>query len=136
VCRVVHEELFVGSSGDRCAPEGYTQIASEICSCGKFDAGREMSENLERRGTASTHRTVLEVATNSDGSMKIIFNEKVVGSRIPGEMVDDELCAKWGFCGEELAQSSVNLASCGRVGCDSVIKRGVSRFHVGNCAKS
>lgn len=62
----------------------------------------------------ATHRIVLEVATNDDGTFEITFNEKVVGSRIPERWLDDELCAKRGFCGEELASIKRQLVELGR----------------------
>ena len=73
-----------------------------------------MSETWKDAARQSTHRTVLEVATNGDGTYEIIFNEKVIGSRIPERWLDDELCAKRGFCGEELASIKRQLGECGR----------------------
>lgn len=54
-----------------------------------------MSETWKDAARQSTHRTVLEVATNGDGTYEIIFNEKVIGSRIPERWLDDELCAHY-----------------------------------------
>jgi hypothetical protein len=73
-----------------------------------------MSETSKDAARQSTHRTVLEVATNGDGPYDIIFNEEVVGSHIPERWLDDELCAKRGFCGEELASIKRQLGECGR----------------------
>ena len=73
-----------------------------------------MSETWKDAAPQSTHRTVLEVATNGDGTYEIIFNEKVVGSRIPERWLEDELCEKRGFCGEELASIKRQLGECGR----------------------
>ena len=44
----------------------------------------------------------------------LIVNEKVVGSRIPEKWLDDELYAKRGFCGEELASIKRQLGEGGR----------------------
>jgi hypothetical protein len=73
-----------------------------------------MGEAWKDSARQSTHRIVLEVTTNLDGTYEIIFNEKVVGSRIPERWLDDELCAKRGFCGEELASIKRQLGECGR----------------------
>ena len=73
-----------------------------------------MSKPRKDSARQSTHRIVLEVATNGDGTYEITFNEKVVGSRIPEKWLDDELCAKRGFCGEELASIKRQLDECGR----------------------
>src|SRR5690242_341618 len=76
--------------------------------------GVEMSQTSKAAGRQSAHRTVLEVATNEDGTYQITFNEKVVGSGIPEKWLDDELCAKRGFWGEELASITRQLEECGR----------------------
>ena len=73
-----------------------------------------MSQTQKDSARQSTHRIVLEVATNGDGTYEITFNDKVVGSRIPERWLDDELCAKRGFCGEELASIKRQLGECGR----------------------
>jgi CubicO group peptidase (beta-lactamase class C family) len=86
---------------------------------------REMSQTWKDLARQSTHRIVLEVATNGDGTYEIIFNERVVGSRIPERWLDDELCAKRGFCHEELASIKRQLEEWSSSG-GSVIRRGVS----------
>jgi len=53
-----------------------------------------MSETWKDAARQYTHGTVLEVAANGDDTYEIIFNQKVVGSRIPESWLDDELCAK------------------------------------------
>jgi hypothetical protein len=73
-----------------------------------------MSQTRKDSARQSTYRIVLEVATNGDGTFEITFNEKVVGSRIPERWLDDELCAKRGFCREELASIKRQLGECGR----------------------
>jgi hypothetical protein len=73
-----------------------------------------MSQTRKDSARQSTHRIVLEVAANDDGTFEITFNEKVVGRRIPEKWLDDELCAKRGFCGEELASIKRQLSECGR----------------------
>lgn len=63
-----------------------------------------MSQTWKDSARQSSHRIVLKVETNHDGTYEIILNEKVVGRRIPERWLDQELCAKRGFCGEELAE--------------------------------
>jgi hypothetical protein len=59
-----------------------------------------------RKDTArqATYRTELVVFSNTDGTYEISLNGVVVGSHIPEKWLDDELCSKRGFCGEELEE--------------------------------
>jgi hypothetical protein len=72
-----------------------------------------MSQTRKDSARQSTHRIVLKVATNDDGTYEIVLNDLVVGSRIPERWLDSELCAKRGFCGEELASIKRQLRECG-----------------------
>jgi hypothetical protein len=73
-----------------------------------------MSQTWKDSTRQSTHRIVLEVSKNDDGTYEIVFNGEVVGSRIPGGWLDEELCAKRGFCGEELAEIKRQLEKSGK----------------------
>ena len=73
-----------------------------------------MSQTRKDSARKSTHRIVLKVATNDDGTYEIILNEEVVARRIPEKWLDDELCAKRGFCGEELAEIKRQLRDRGQ----------------------
>ena len=73
-----------------------------------------MSQTRKDSARQSTHRTVLEVDKNDDGTYEIVFNDKVVGNRISEGWLDEELCAKRGFCGEELVSIKRQLEECGR----------------------
>jgi hypothetical protein len=73
-----------------------------------------MSQTRKDSARKSTHRIVLKVATNDDGTYEIILNEEVVARRIPEKWLDDELCAKRGFCGEELAEIKCQLRDRGQ----------------------
>jgi hypothetical protein len=42
-----------------------------------------MSQTWKDSARQSTHRTVLEVTKNNDGTNDIVFNKEIVGSRIP-----------------------------------------------------
>ena len=72
-----------------------------------------MTQTWKDSARQSTHRIVLKVATNNDGTYEIILNETVVGTRIPERWLDEELCAKRGFCGEELASIKRQLRDLG-----------------------
>ena len=76
--------------------------------------GRKMSQTWKDSARKSTHRIVLKVATNDDGTYEIILNEEFVARRIPEKWLDDELCAKRGFCGEELAEIKRQLRDRGQ----------------------
>ena len=73
-----------------------------------------MSRTRKDAARQWTQRIVLEVTTNGDGTFAITFNGEVVGRRIGERWLDDELCAKRGFCGEELASIKRQLVECGR----------------------
>ena len=69
-----------------------------------------------RKDTArqATYRTELVVLSNVDGTYEITLNGVLVRSHVPEEWLDDELCPKWGFCGEELASIKRQLEEHGR----------------------
>ena len=73
-----------------------------------------MSQTWKDSARQSTHRTVLEFTKNNDGTHDIVFNKEIVGSRIPEGWLDEELCAKRGFCGEELVRIKRQLGMSGR----------------------
>jgi hypothetical protein len=73
-----------------------------------------MSETWKDSGKQSTNRLVLQVAMNDDGTYEIKLNEEVVGKRIPERWLDEELCGKRGFCGEELAEIKRQLREAGK----------------------
>jgi hypothetical protein len=56
----------------------------------------------------------LEVLANGDGTFEIIFDQQLVGTNIPERWLDDELCAKRGFCAQELKEIRRQLAESGR----------------------
>lgn len=62
----------------------------------------------------STYRTVLEVQRNNDGTFEITVNGEVAGTGVPERWLDDELCAKRGFCGDELTSIKRQLEEKGR----------------------
>jgi hypothetical protein len=86
-----------------------------------------MSQTWKDSTRKSTYRIVVEVAANDDGTYEIKLNEEVVGRSIPEKWLDDELCGKRGFCGEELAEIKRQLRESGKgtlaVGANSIWKR-------------
>lgn len=72
-----------------------------------------MSKTNKDSARDSTRRITLKVTVNHDGSYEIVLNEKVVGKCIPESWLDAELCAKHGFCGEELVEIKRQLLEHG-----------------------
>lgn len=58
------------------------------------DAGKDSRKNK------NTNR-VLEVVRRDDGTFDLFLNREIDRSRIPEEWLSHEVCARWGFCGEE-----------------------------------
>lgn len=75
---------------------------------------REMTQMWKDSERQSTHRTVLEVIKSDDGTYLIVFNVGVIGSSIPEEWPEEELCTKRGFCGEELPSIKRQCQEFGR----------------------
>lgn len=73
-----------------------------------------MSQIWKDSGRKSIDRIVLKVGTNNDGTYEITVNDEVVGRRIAEKWLDEELCAKRGFCGEELAEIRRQLRDSGK----------------------
>lgn len=73
-----------------------------------------MSQTRKDIAQQSTHRTVLEVKRNNDGTFEITVNAEVVETRVPERWLEEELCAKRGFCGDEFASIKQQLEENGR----------------------
>lgn len=73
-----------------------------------------MSQTWKDSGRKSTDQIVLKVGVNDDGTYEITVNGEVVGRRIADKWLDQELCAKRGFCGEELAEIRRQLRESGK----------------------
>jgi hypothetical protein len=65
--------------------------------------GRLVGRTRKDTARQETYRTELLVSLNTDGTYEITQNGALVATHIPEEWLDDELCSKRGFCGEELA---------------------------------
>jgi hypothetical protein len=73
-----------------------------------------MSQTWKDSGRKSSNQVILKVGANDDGTYEITVNDEVVGSRISDKWLDEELCAKRGFCGEELAEIRRQLRESGK----------------------
>jgi hypothetical protein len=54
-----------------------------------------------RKDSTQNESTVLEVVKRHDGKFDIFLNRKLDRSRILEEWLPEELCVRFGFCGEE-----------------------------------
>jgi hypothetical protein len=73
-----------------------------------------MGQTWKDSARKATPRIVLEVATNVDGTYEITINGEVVGKLISERWLDNELCAKRGFCGGELVEIKRQLRERGK----------------------
>jgi hypothetical protein len=55
-----------------------------------------------RKDANQTASTALEVVKREDGTFDLLLNRKLDRSRIPEAWLREELCVRFGFCGEEL----------------------------------
>ncbi len=72
-----------------------------------------MSKSFKDSDRKATSRTVLEVVADAHGTFEIILNQKVVRVGVEKKWLNDELCVKYGFCGDEF-DAIMQLAVCGR----------------------
>ena len=54
-----------------------------------------------RKDSIRLKDTVLEVIKKNDGTFDLFLNRKLHRSRIPEVWLPEELCVRFGFCGEE-----------------------------------
>ena len=73
-----------------------------------------MGQTWKDSARKSSHQIVLEVAANIDGTYEITVNGEVVGKLISERWLNDELCAKRRFCGEELIDIKRQLRERGK----------------------
>jgi hypothetical protein len=57
---------------------------------------------------------VLELVRRSDGLVDLFLNGKPDRSNIPEEWLNEEVCVRFGFCGEEYATIVRDLTQHGR----------------------
>ena len=79
-----------------------------------------MTQTWKDSERQSTHRTVLEATKNDDGTYQIVFNVVVIGSSIPEEWLEEELCANGDSAEKNLFRSNITsgvwTSSCNPLG--------------------
>jgi len=69
--------------------------------------------SLTRKDSPGTNR-VLEVVKRDDGTFDLFLNRKLDRNRIPERWLPDELCVRFGFCGDEYDAILRQLHDCGK----------------------
>lgn len=54
-----------------------------------------------RKNPKHIQPTILEVIKRNDGTFDILLNHRLDRKRIPERWLADEICVRFGFCGEE-----------------------------------
>lgn len=73
-----------------------------------------MSKTRKDSAKTETHKIALDVVKNADGSYEVFFNGEQVRSGAPEKWLGTELCARYGFCGEEYKEILRQLNESGR----------------------
>ena len=72
-----------------------------------------MSDTHKDSRRLTTRKMIIEVVANGDDTFEVMLNERLVGHRVPERWLDDEVCGKYGFCGEEFLEIKRQLADSG-----------------------
>jgi hypothetical protein len=80
----------------------------------QLDGKDVMSKTSKDSARNTARKLYLEVVANADGTYEIIVDKKVVGTRIAEQWLNEELCGKYGFCGEEFDAIKRQLQQGGR----------------------
>jgi hypothetical protein len=67
-----------------------------------------------RKDSNQTVNTVLEVVRTDNGTFDLFLNGKLDRERIPEKWLNEELCVRFGFCGEEYESILNELTQHGR----------------------
>jgi len=67
-----------------------------------------------RKDSTQNRSTVLEVVKRQDGRFDILLNRKLDRSGILEEWLPEELCVRFGFCGEEYDSILSEVSKNGR----------------------
>ena len=67
-----------------------------------------------RKDSKQISNTVLEVAGKSDGNFDLFLNGKLDRADIPERWLNEELCVRFGFCGEEYNSILLETSTNGR----------------------
>ena len=67
-----------------------------------------------QKDSNQTANTVLEIVKTDDGTFDLFLNRKLDRSRVPESWLPDELCVRFGFCGEEYESILRDVTQNGR----------------------
>jgi hypothetical protein len=54
-----------------------------------------------RKDANQTRNTILELVRTKDGTFDLFLNSNLDRSSVPEQYLNNELCVRFGFCGEE-----------------------------------
>jgi len=54
-----------------------------------------------RKDSNQTRNTILELVRTKDGTFDLFLNSNLDRSSVPEQYLNNELCVRFGFCGEE-----------------------------------
>jgi hypothetical protein len=70
---------------------------------------------MSRTNKDSKHRTnVLELIKRDDGTFDLFLNQRLHRSELPETSLPDELCVRFGFCGQEYVSIVSEINQKGR----------------------
>lgn len=67
-----------------------------------------------RKDASQSKNTVLEIVRRSDGAFDLFLNGQPETGNIPEKWLNQEVCVRFGFCGEEYDAIVRNLDRAGR----------------------
>jgi hypothetical protein len=67
-----------------------------------------------RKDSGQTANTVLEIVRLDDDTFDLFLNGKIDRQAVPGKWLSQELCVRFGFCGEEYDSILHELTENGR----------------------
>ena len=67
-----------------------------------------------RKDSRKSTNRVLEVVRRDDGTFDLFMNGELDRGRIPEDGLDEQLCVRFGFCGEEYDSIPLELLENGR----------------------
>jgi hypothetical protein len=67
-----------------------------------------------RNNSSTSRNTVLELVRRSDGAVDLFLDGKPDRTNIPEKWLNEEVCVRFGFCGEEYDSIVRDLTQHGR----------------------
>jgi len=71
------------------------------CPWAEHNSGEVPSVTRTRKDSTQNPKTVLEVVKRDDGTFDLFLNRALDRSQISERLLPEELCVRFGFCGEE-----------------------------------